>query len=61
MSVKIGYRTIEEIQRAEAADSAWREIEGVREHIAKRIAPRFGVNHQVIEVRLDRESIWPGE
>jgi Zn-dependent peptidase ImmA (M78 family) len=37
----------------------WREIEGMREYIAKKIAPRFGVNHQVIEVRFDREGIWP--
>jgi hypothetical protein len=40
---------------------AWREIEGTRQFIAKKIAPRFGVNHQVIEVRMDREGIWPAE
>lgn len=44
---------------AEKFDANWRDIEGMREHIAKRIAPRFGVNHQVIEVRFDREGIWP--
>lgn len=37
----------------------WMSIEGMREYIAKKIAPRFGVNHQVIEVRFDREGIWP--
>jgi Zn-dependent peptidase ImmA (M78 family) len=47
--------------KAEHADPAWREIEGMREHIARKIAPRFGVNHQVIEVRFDREGIWPVE
>jgi len=26
---------------------------------ADRIAPRFGVNAQVITVRLDRDAIWP--
>lgn len=44
---------------AETFDPNWRDIEGIREHIAKKIAPRFGVNHQVIEVRFDHESIWP--
>ncbi|MFH0880484.1 MAG: ImmA/IrrE family metallo-endopeptidase [Lentisphaerota bacterium] len=39
----------------------WREIEGMREHLAHKIAPRFGVNHQVIETRFDREGIWPAE
>ncbi len=51
-----GYR-----QQAEAADAAWRAVEGMRQHIARKIAPRFGVNHQVIEVRFDREGIWPAE
>lgn len=48
-------------QQAERADPSWREIEGMREHLARKIAPRFGVNHQVIEVRFDREGIWPAE
>ena len=39
----------------------WREIEGTREFFAKKIAPRFGVNYQVIETRFDREGIWPAE
>jgi hypothetical protein len=46
-------------QKAQAYDPSWREIEGMREHIAKLIAPRFGVNHQVIEVRFDHEGLWP--
>jgi Zn-dependent peptidase ImmA (M78 family) len=48
-------------KRAAAADSAWHEIEGMREHVARKLAPRFGVNHQVIETRLQREGIWPLE
>jgi len=43
------------------AEPGWREIEGAREFIAKKVAPRFGVNHQVIETRFDHEGIWPAE
>jgi Zn-dependent peptidase ImmA (M78 family) len=31
----------------------------VRDNFAQRIAPRFGVNSQVIAIRLDRDSLWP--
>ena len=31
----------------------------IRDNFAKRIAPRFGVNSQVIAIRLDRDSLWP--
>lgn len=31
----------------------------LRQAFSERVAPRFGVNHQVIEVRLDRDGIWP--
>ena len=31
----------------------------LRNSFAERIAPRFGVNSQVIEIRLDRDGIWP--
>ena len=51
----------EQCQKVKAGNPDWRQIEGMREYIAKKIAPRFGVNHQVIEVRLDREGIWPAE
>jgi len=44
-----------------AGGADWRQIEGSREYLAKQIAPRFGVNHQVIEVRFDREGLWPAE
>jgi hypothetical protein len=30
----------------------------LRDKFAERVAPRFGVNAQVIAVRLDREGIW---
>jgi hypothetical protein len=32
-----------------------------REFIANKVAPRFGVNHQVIETRFDHEGIWLAE
>jgi hypothetical protein len=50
------YRT-----RMQDADPQWQKIEGMRERLAQRIAPRFGVNFQVIETRFDREGIWPQE
>jgi len=52
-----------QVSRVDPVDteSGWREIEGAREFIAKKIAPRFGVNHQVIETRFDHEGIWPVE
>jgi Zn-dependent peptidase ImmA (M78 family) len=31
----------------------------LRDKFAEKIAPRFGVNSQVIAVRLDRDSLWP--
>ena len=31
----------------------------LRDKFAEKIAPRFGVNSQVIAVRLDRDAIWP--
>lgn len=36
----------------------WRSYEGIRRAFADSVAPKFGVNAQVIEVRLDREGIW---
>lgn len=48
-------------KRMTAAEPRWREIEGARAFVAKSIAPRFGVNPQVIETRFDHERIWPLE
>jgi Zn-dependent peptidase ImmA (M78 family) len=31
----------------------------MRDQFAERIGPRFGVNSQVIAVRLDRDCLWP--
>lgn len=45
--------------KAVSYDPNWQNIEGMREHIAKKIAPRFGVNYQVVEVRFAREGLWP--
>lgn len=33
----------------------------LRDKFAERVAPRFGVNAQVIAVRLDRDGIWPAQ
>jgi len=48
-------------ERMAAAEPRWREIEGIRAFVAKKIAPRFGINPQVIETRFDHERIWPLE
>ncbi|HLD69244.1 MAG TPA: hypothetical protein VJA17_00605, partial [Candidatus Omnitrophota bacterium] len=45
--------------KADQADPEWRNIEGMREHVTRKLAPRFGVNYQVLETRFDRENIWP--
>lgn len=39
----------------------WRSSpsDSIRDVVAGLMAERFGVNHQVIGVRLDREGIWP--
>jgi len=48
-------------KKAQEYDPNWRDIEGMREHIARKLSPLFGVNRQVIGTRLDREGIWPAE
>lgn len=35
------------------------ESSALRDKFSERAAPRFGVNAQVIAVRLDRDNIWP--
>jgi Zn-dependent peptidase ImmA (M78 family) len=42
-------------------DKNWREAPTARATLAKKIAPRFGVNKPVIEYRFNREGIWPAE
>jgi hypothetical protein len=53
------YDRVQETVAKEHED--WRQIPGTREKMARKLAPRFGVNYQVIETRLDREEIWPTE
>ena len=31
----------------------------IRQKFAEQVAPRFGVNSEVVEIRLDRDGIWP--
>jgi hypothetical protein len=33
----------------------------LRDQFAERVAPRLGVNAQVIAIRLDRDAIWPAK
>ena len=33
----------------------------LRDQFAERVAPRFGVNAQVIAIRLDRDDLWPAK
>ena len=33
----------------------------LRDQFAERVAPRFGINAQVIAIRLDRDDIWPAK
>ncbi len=40
-------------------NGGWRKEPNARSNLAKKIAPRFGVNRGVIEVRFHREGIWP--
>lgn len=37
----------------------WRAHQVIRHFLAESVGPKFGINSQVIEVRLDREGIWP--
>lgn len=48
-------------ETASGNDPKWWQQDGVRKKLAQKIAPRFEVNHQVIETRFDREGIWPFE
>jgi Zn-dependent peptidase ImmA (M78 family) len=44
---------------AQGNDPEWWQHSGARKKLASKIAPRFGVNYQVIETRFDREGLWP--
>jgi hypothetical protein len=46
--------------RAESSlGSSWRTMPDVREYVAEQLAPRFGVNRQVIAKRFHKEGLWP--
>ncbi len=47
------------MRRLQFADPSIVTVQGMREYVAGKIAPRFGVNRQVIETRFDHEGIWP--
>ena len=48
-----------ECARLDSVHAGWRKLEDARRRLARAIAPRLGVNGQVIETRFDREEIWP--
>lgn len=48
-----------ECARLDGISTGWRKIEDARRGLARAIAPRLGVNSQVVETRFDREEIWP--
>ena len=48
-----------ECARLDGLSPGWRRIEDARRRLARVIAPRLGVNAQVVETRFDREGIWP--
>jgi Zn-dependent peptidase ImmA (M78 family) len=50
---------LEYARRAETFDPQWRSIPGLRQRAAEQLAPRFGVNWEVISKRLHREGLWP--
>ncbi len=50
------YRT-----RLAESDPEWWKNYSIRQRLAEKIAPRFGVNSQVIEIRFDKEGLWPTE
>jgi len=49
------------VTEAKQNDSEWWQRTGARTKLARKIAPGFGVNHQVVETRLDREGFWAAD
>lgn len=47
--------------RAAEISPQWHVLPDLRRALAERLSDTFGVNAQVIEVRLDRESIWAAQ
>lgn len=48
-------------QQATQISAQWRTLPDMRHAFADRLSGKYGVNAHVIEVRLDRESIWPAQ
>ncbi len=46
-------------QQAGQISPNWKSLPDLRHAFADRLSDKYGVNTQVIEVRLDRETIWP--
>jgi hypothetical protein len=44
---------------AERLVSNFMQSSSLRDKFSDKVAPRFGVNSQVVAVRLDRDGIWP--
>ena len=51
----------EYISTAKENDPEWWLHSGARRKLAEKIAPRLGVNYQVIETRFDREGLWSAD
>jgi len=46
-------------QQAGQISPQWRNLPDLRHAFSERLSNKYGVSTQVIEVRLDREDIWP--
>jgi len=49
------------LEEAAKRNPEWKSDPRLRQALARKLAPKFGVNYQVIETRFDRERIWPVE
>ncbi len=47
--------------KAEALAPDWKVLMDFRRSLASQLSDKYGVNAQVIEVRFDREGIWPAQ
>jgi Zn-dependent peptidase ImmA (M78 family) len=47
--------------RAEEISPQWHTLPDLRRALADTLSDKYGVNAQVIEIRLDRENIWPAQ
>jgi Zn-dependent peptidase ImmA (M78 family) len=47
------------VQKVEKTIPNFMDSGEIRRKFAEQVAPRFGVNSEVVEIRLDRDGIWP--